>query len=32
MKTETLMKLWMGALIGSVFVAVLWNVIVECSK
>jgi len=32
MKTETLMKLWMGALIGSVVLGIVWNVIIECSK
>lgn len=32
MKTETLMKLWMSALIGSVVVGIVWNVIVEFTK
>ena len=32
MKTETIMKLWIGALIGSVFVAIVWNVIIEFIK
>jgi hypothetical protein len=29
MKTETIMKLWMGALFASVVVAVVWNIVVE---
>ena len=29
MKTETVMKLWMGALIGSVVVGVIYNIVLE---
>lgn len=29
MKTETIMKLWIGALFASVVVAVVWNIVVE---
>ena len=29
MKTETIMKLWMGALFASVVVAVVWNIVMS---